>query len=343
MTDTIRGKWINPPNKLAQEMNKTLAVEVAKRLNAIHKLIMEAYPIPTGADAGWGGIMVNTTFADKVKFEMNQNGMLNEERVKTNPVSELRYNLILYPYRCGRQPNEIENIFPIISGNTGMSINANNLTVLNSEILPWSDMTDEMTIEGRPIKYKMPIMTTWKGYDVLTQEGGSNAALFDTHYMLISRKGMLPYIPVTRKQYLDRAIAYVTKTYDSWIASADKIPDKDQAAESKKVYIKSKEDALKKYQDALEESTKNGLLESPAIVLTGLMVESLGEIFSTEAKGGRMLATENPNYFRKDLPKYVPQFFILRWGWGNDPWSLRFRNAIEENFPIEKIQEMIDK
>jgi len=58
-----------------------------------------------------------------------------------------------------------------------------------------------------------------------------------------------------------------------------------------------------------------------------------------------MLATENPAYFRKDLPKYTPQLFVLlleRDGWlytpKNEPIKL-----LEENFPIEKLQAMIDK
>ena len=30
-----------------------------------------------------------------------------------------------------------------------------------------------------------------------------------------------------------------------------------------------------------------------------------------------MLVTENPEYMRKDLPKYVPQFFVVNWKWND--------------------------
>jgi hypothetical protein len=56
-----------------------------------------------------------------------------------------------------------------------------------------------------------------------------------------------------------------------------------------------------------------------------------------------LLTTENPNYFRKDLPAYIPQTFVLAWMWGTKKWETDFRKTIEENFPIEKLQAMIDK
>ncbi|MEO7263708.1 MAG: hypothetical protein ABIW38_02295 [Ferruginibacter sp.] len=340
MTDTVLGKWINPPNYLEKEMNKSQAQEVAKQLNAITKIIMNAYPVPTGADAAWGGTSANSSFADQVKYVMNQNQMLNEEKVKSNPVSRLHYNLILYPYYCSNSlPNLILNIFPVISGGTGISIQANELSILIGNVLK----EEGMTIDGRPIKYKMPTMGKWKGYDIMTPEGGTNETLFTTRLVLISRNGMLPYIPVTRKQYLDLAIPYVTKWYDKMIAGMDQIPDKTTRDEYKKGTMKEKNTILKRYQDELEETIKNGLLDSPAIVNEGPVITNLQPIFSTEAAGGRMLVTENPNYFRKDLPKYVPQFFVLKWSWSNEPWSLRFKKAIEENFQIGNLMEMIDK
>ena len=66
-------------------------------------------------------------------------------------------------------------------------------------------------------------------------------------------------------------------------------------------------------------------------------------IFTTEEAGGGMLVTENPKYMRKDLPVYVPQFFFVSWSWNNYPSVVKFGKAINENFPIEKLQAMIDK
>lgn len=68
-----------------------------------------------------------------------------------------------------------------------------------------------------------------------------------------------------------------------------------------------------------------------------------GDVFSTEAAGGSMLVIENPTYMRKELPKYIPQLFVLKWSWQPDTPGNYFRKTIEENFPVEKLQAMIDK
>jgi hypothetical protein len=52
---------------------------------------------------------------------------------------------------------------------------------------------------------------------------------------------------------------------------------------------------------------------------------------------------DNPNYFRKDLPAYVPQLFVIEWMWGKLKSSTDFRQAFEDNFPIEKLKMMIDE
>ncbi|HKB43284.1 MAG TPA: hypothetical protein VKC90_02805, partial [Chitinophagaceae bacterium] len=106
---------------------------------------------------------------------------------------------------------------------------------------------------------------------------------------------------------------------------------------------KMKNDALKKLHDALDETTRDGLLDAPAVVRIDPLLMNEGSVFQPEAEGGCMLATENPNYFHKDLPKYVPQFFIIELSWSDKGWSMNFKKNIEENFPIEKLQAMIDK
>ena len=66
-------------------------------------------------------------------------------------------------------------------------------------------------------------------------------------------------------------------------------------------------------------------------------------VFTTEEAGGHMLVTENPNYIRKDLPAYIPQFFVL-YKICNPSWKLyEDLCKIMKDFPIEKLQAMIDK
>lgn len=341
MIDTIVGKWIDPPNNLEKEMNKVQALEVAKRLNAINKISMDAYPAPTSAAVRWGGSLVKTSFANQVKYVITQNGKTEEEIEKYYPVSRLQYNLILYPYFCSNSSaNEILNVFPDISGGNGITIYANELSILTGNIL----QEEGMAIDGQPIKYKMPTMGKWKGYDMMTPEGGANATSFSKRYILISRNGMLPYIPVTRKQYLDRAILYAVKFYDKLIAGGSLATDKTEKDKYIKINKDAKNNALKKYQDELEKTTNEGLLEAPAIVqfFCSPLQNNEEKIFVDE-KEGSMVLIENADYMRGCLPNYVPQFFVVKWRWEQWKATADLAKLIEERFPFEKLQAMIDK
>jgi hypothetical protein len=231
------------------------------------------------------------------------------------------------------------NGYPDAGGGNAINVYANHLPILTGEFFD----DDIWTIDGRPIKAKMPVIGNWKGYDVMATNGGYYADQNNEWFILITRNDMLPYIPVTRKQYLDRAIVYITKFYDNMIAFNEKTPDQTERDENKKRNIKEKDIAVKNLQIELQKTTRDGLLDAPAVVRRDAHFQTEGPIFLSESDGGVMLATENPDYFWKDLPAYVPQLFVLSWMWGKEKWETDFRNAIKENFPIEKLQEMIDK
>jgi hypothetical protein len=117
---------------------------------------------------------------------------------------------------------------------------------------------------------------------------------------------------------------------------------KKERDEQEKKLKKLKDDVLKHYHDELEATTSAGLLDADAIVR--VPIADLGTttpIFIPETSGGTMLVTENPAYLRKDIPKYIPQFMIFSWL----PYHLAMEpyKAIDANFPIEKLQAMIDK
>jgi hypothetical protein len=164
---------------------------------------------------------------------------------------------------------------------------------------------------------------------------------------------MLPYIPITRKQFLDRATQYVTGYYDELtskiVQSNESMPSQfrapqDELDKQKAINMKFKNDALRKLQNELEKTTNDGLLDAPAVVGIDPLLMNEGPVFKSEAEGGCLLATENPNYFRKELPKYVPQLFVIELMAGDPQHSnMNFKNIIEENFPIEKLKAMIDK
>jgi len=64
---------------------------------------------------------------------------------------------------------------------------------------------------------------------------------------------------------------------------------------------------------------------------------------SSDPQKGFMLVTENPDYIRKDLPMYVPQFFVISWRWSDYAMHRAYEKILEEEFPLEKLREMIDK
>jgi hypothetical protein len=309
-----------------------------KRITEIHELVKQTYPEPMGSDANWNGLYVKDYFGSTIKY-VTEDSRTQMEYVRINQVEGWKYSTVLFAWICNENANEMWNGYPDAGGGNGITVNANRLSVLNGDFVD----DDGWTIDGRPIKTKMPIIGKWKGYDVMATKGGYYADQNNEWYILIPRNDMLPYIPVTRKQYLDKAIAYTTKFYDQLNVFAEQITDQAEKEESKKRNTNTKNVTLKKLQDELEKTKKDSLLNAPAVVRPDPLLMNEGPIFLPESGGGVMLTTENPDYFRKDLPAYIPQLFVLSWMWGTKKWETNFRKAIEENFPIEKLQAMIDK
>jgi len=340
-----KGKWLIPD---LSTISVDFHDEALKRLNAINVFVRSIYPEPTGADVGSIGEFAKTSFADEVEFVPVKDRDPEETKTKINPVYRYNYTCGLSPWVCTGNPNEIMNMYP--EGSSGfIDINANDLAILN-EIYAAGD---EWRIDGRPIKRKLFAAGQWKGYNMMSSVGGYYADPAFDHFVLIPRDGMLPYIPITRKQFLDRAVPYVTRYYDELtkklVEGNDAIPaqfraSKEETDKQTAFYTKSKNDALTKLRETLDKTTRDGMLDGPAIVRIDPLLMNEGPVFQSEAEGGCMLATENPNYFRKELPKYVPQFFVIHLMEGDPQHSnMNFKRIIEENFPIEKLKAMIDK
>ena len=105
---------------------------------------------------------------------------------------------------------------------------------------------------------------------------------------------------------------------------------------------KLKEQEIKKFRAELEKTTSGGLLDSPAVVRVMYYSDP---IFDNDPKTGSMVVTENPDYIRKDLPGHVPQFMVFTWKWSPEFWPVHkgYEKKFLQDFPIEKIQAMIDK
>ena len=338
------GRWLKAYNGLldySENLNLTSAQkkEILNRLDTIHQMMLGIYPQPTALDAAWHHSISYGTFAEQVKYEPNSQGVLDRVALKEKPVAVFNYTSGFFRHYCNpNNTNEISSGYPGGTG-TWIYIYANTFEAKEYG-------ADIGTIGGYPILFGQPQPLIKKMGDFELR----GIVDKEERWVIIHREGMLPYIPVTRKQYLDLCIAYVEKFYDKGIKLLRESPlpfdDKDNRemrdAQIDKS-IKNRDAALKLYRDELEKNTNEGTLALPAIV-TGIFSAHLYDvpIFVTE-KEGWTLVTENPDYMRKDLPKYVPQFFVVKWIWNDWPPQADIAKLIEEKFPFDKLQAMIDK
>ena len=376
------GKWYRPkanPYVAPNEANFTKPQElaIAARMEEMYKMMLKAIPGPMGLNGGWRCRNYDGEFASKVKYITTPDGRVQMDYLKQNHLSGYESIWSFWDFNCytgklARPYSGDENAIIFVA--------VNNFGAFLSR--EWAD--NDVLIDGQVIKSKETVQGSWKGYDLMW-EGGPGRELHGYRSVLIHRKGELPYTPVTRKQYLDRALIYANKFYDNMIKGVDLVPvrsleeqealkkktiegyEKTYAGDPKrlksavdyylmsyqtdqqrrddrvKIIVKNKNAVLKQYQDALEKSTADHLLDSPAIVPAPFSPIAGGQVFSTEEEGGTMLVTENLKYLRKDLPSDVPQFIVLYWECGDSKPGKNLRKLFEENFEVEKLQAMIDK
>ena len=345
------GQWIHWGDPLQAKISKQQQQEIFNRLEKIHQFVFTIFPSPIGIDVEWGRYTGELEFAQQVITDHLPDGTIRENFSNGIPLVNYSYLAKFDPYSCGRDANEVMKGYPREEGAI-VKVVANDL---NDVLQGNQGGIEGMQIEGRYIRMMETIKGKWKGYTQYQLDKGSDITM-----ILLHRGGMLPYIPVTRKQYLDLSIIYFNKFYDKSIAEFErtdslyaklytdmgKKPDWESRKEQKEKLRKQKKDVLKYYQDELTATIAAGLPDSPAIVSGGMCnIVTTYPIFTSEAEGGKMLVTENPAYFRKDLPKYIPQLFVLtfdKYDWAFIPKKEPI-TLMEENFPIEKLQAMIDK
>jgi len=335
----VQGEWIHWGDPWYAKLSKQHEQEVRNRVATIHQFVYSLTPILPGIDAAWGIHSADYDFAQQARIEHITDAQSRTNYYNGVPLVQYTYGVGFFEYSCGRSgvPNEMRKGYPREDG-ASLSVAAN---TLNKFLLRDYGGTEGMQIDGRNIKMMPHETGTWKGYTMYDTENSDFS-------ILLHRDGMLPYIPVTRKQYLELAISYFNKFYDNNIKAYDDLSafmDKKEKDENIKKQQKLRDDVVKYYRDELAITTTAGLLDSPAIVLDFLNPLTNYPIFTPDTKNGYMLVTENPKYFRKDLPKYVPQLFIFSIGkmdWWFTP-KIDPIEILEEKFPIEKLQSMIDK
>jgi hypothetical protein len=363
---SFKGKWKKVPDNIFPDntlpfLTKAQYSEVYSRLDAVHRQLQEAYPDPTGNEAGWWRNLFSGLFA----------GDVNQK--KGIPLYGYSYYCAFGPYSClAYRPKEVAPGGGETS--TWFRVYANDFSYFSSGIGSASDMT----VNGQPVYWRDPVKGKWKGYELYGLGDNDRS-------VLLTRHGQLPYTPVTRKQYLDYAIARYTKDFDDVIKRVRESPVRsleEQETEKKKaldkieedyknnpkssetvrnmylgnyetdqqqrdkqvtIQVNLKENILKRFGEEIERSRASNLLDSAAIIIAWLSWGETFPIFSSDDPAGRMLIIDNSAYIRKDLSRTSPQFMILHWSWNEDAQGNYYRKMLEANFPIEKLQAMIDK
>jgi len=337
------GRWMPARENFRAKISKQQQQEIVKRLNSIHQWTYDIYPSPLAFDAQPYSATADIAFASRLKTEYTQYGFHKSPEGGT-PVIYYDYVAQFCDYNCGRDKYEIIRGAGC-EGGTCVFVLCNNLSSIFLPLTLNDFYAEIMRIDERPIQMIREIRKEkWKGYNVY--DGGGDIMV------LLHREDMLPYIPVTRKQYLDRSIACLQRMFDNNIKAVENpeglnlLTDKKERDEQIKKLEKHRDNVLKYYRDEMEATTNAGLIDSPAIVPEDVLEQRTDSpIFTTIEKGGKQLVTENPSYIKKDLPKYVPQVIIYILVYSDDSLGPEINpyRLYEQNFPIEKLQAMIDK
>ena len=326
--------------------NKSQQQEVSNRVDKIHAMMQQIYPEPMGVDVAWKRTLGFSTFGDQVTYIRIDPFTLDRKALVEKPVASFGYVAGFFQHFCAT--DNVHEIWSGYPGETGTWLNifANAFGGFATE---YFGNEDTLTIEGYPVHLRQPLKQSFEGYELFFSKAVvDNPDVTAQRYVLLHRKGELPYLPVTRKQYLEKCLIHIEKFQDLMIKSFEQTPlvtgegqgsKTEQLAELKK----NKEAILKRYREELEQTTRQALLDAPAIIpVTIYNMDEYTPIF-VEENMGWMIVRANPNYMRKDLPKHVAQFFVMEWRWNDWKPQVDVGKLIEEKFPFEKLQAMIDK
>ncbi len=310
------GKWTEG---MKGSTGSTSAADIAKEkiiIGNIHKALQQNYK-PMGVDADYNGIYYNT--ASPYRWG-NLYG----------------YALRLMPYICTNN-----SIGKAHETSTSLYISANNM-VFGPEIYepfidssPW-DM-------GFGAISKMPVK---KGsYYYYTEETGLGFGISGPQSTwLITYDNKLPFLLVSRKEFLDRRKQKLT---EGRAQEAAQIKDNYKTDENKQkeklaIAMKGYDIALAKVEADLQMPTSE--LNQQAIVKQDPNTVMSHLFTNTNDPFAKILIKSNPDYFDKKLPRTSPQFFVVVLkGNAKDPILGNAMKELEKALDFEALKSMLGK
>jgi hypothetical protein len=179
----------------------------------------------------------------------------------------------------------------------------------------------KIKVNGDNVYLLPPAKGEWKGYTLYqsSSHGEKSSCIVLTH------NKQVPWRPITQEQYL-RAVR-----------SAMEMRQQAENNPKSNKYWSDKFGLIDTYISA-----HPALLQEPAVIENGVQNDFSGN-FSSLEKGGQLLVTVDSSYFDHRLPRYAAQFIVLYWRWDMKAPGLNFKSQFEDNFPVDKLNAMIDK
>jgi len=361
------GKWIK-----SADVSTIKSKDCNNRLDAIHELVLKTYPEPKGVDAAWHRSVGVSYFGSKRKYYKTSDDRLTFDYLNTPHFLQYSYTAGFFAYYCDAYEKNI--LHPGYPSETGTWLN-----IIANKNIGETNLDDSWTINGLPVITMKPAQYKEDGYEMRYPEPDRNV-----RSVLVYRKGgTLPYLAITRKQYLDQCISYHSKMFDEMIKNFEQMPvrsleEQENEKNTKLVRLQKqfandpqklkantdyylagyktdqqiRDEKINGAKKSKEDELRKFIEEIDRSKTAGLlnspamvrvMYYSTPTIFETDPAWGLILITENPDYIRKDLPKHVPQLFEINLVW--DKWvpQEKFAKIFQEKFPTDKLQAMIDK
>jgi len=348
----VKGKWAKRSDANMKAGNQS---QITNRIDKMQQLLQAAYPDPKGIEAGWYRSM----------------GGYYPSLVKSSESYEL--NALFKAYYCN---TNLKKLLLSIEAGTSFDIWANKFK--------WFAEKDEnFLIENKPVYLLTKKSGELKGFPLFAGRDNSSANTGQTFSktMLITRQGQLPYLPVSRKQYL----LVFLRNKEDWGKKQEenlsKMPVRSDVeeeefkkqqmervvsqAQNEQSREKARSNFLRGYKTAKQrqqedinrskevyqrdiKAAQDYLNNTPAEELAKpayMENTSYAGSFLKFAKEdqGMMMVQVNESYFNNKLPAYVPQFLVVYWKWNTENPSVDFAAHIENNFNPKALQEMLDK
>lgn len=348
----VKGKWTKHADANMKAGNQ---VQITNRIDKMQQLLQTAYPEPKGIEAAWYRSM----------------GGYYSSVDKSSSSYEL--NAMFFTWYCNI------HVKKLLLGTEA----SNSFDIWANKFKWFAQADNNFLVESKPVYLFTKKLGDLNGFPLYAgnDNGTSNTGTTFSKTILICRPGQLPYIPVSRRQYLQVFV----KNKEDWqkknAESLLKMPVRSDAKEevykqqqidrvvnqeqNEQTKEKAKANFLRGYTTAKQRkqddmaraekayqqdiktakdylaNTSDEELTKPAYMQNTSYTSSF-RAFAKE-NDGMMMVQINNSYFNNKLPADVPQFLVLYWHWNTEKPSIDFANHIENNFSFKTLQAMLDK